>query len=118
MQRWPTADIDLFVYGLDEAEAQAKLVAILTRIQRTIIKRFGVGNDVYFIKTPNTVTVGCGLIGRSIQVILRLCTRLQFESGHPSPRQFSCLTPRSRLSRWEQERHSQWIRHRLLLLRL
>lgn len=78
-QRWPTADIDLFIYGLDEVDAQAKLVAILTQIQRTIIKRFGVGNDVYFIKTPNTVTVGCGVIGRSIQVILRLCTLLAFE---------------------------------------
>ena len=29
-------------------------------------------NDVCFVKTPNTVTVGCGLIGRTFQVILRL----------------------------------------------
>ena len=70
--RWPTADIDLFVYGLDEPSASLKLLAILTTIQRTIIRKHGVGNDVCFIKTQNTITVGCGVIGRTAQVILRL----------------------------------------------
>ena len=70
--RWPTGDIDLFLYGLDEVAARAKLTAILTTIQRTIIKKHGIGNDVCFIKTPNTITVSCGVIGRTIQIILRL----------------------------------------------
>ena len=47
-------------------------MAVLARIRRTVIATYGVENDVYFVKTPNTVTIGCGRLGRHIQVILRL----------------------------------------------
>ena len=65
---WPTADIDLFLYGLTEAAAQQKLLAILTSLRRTIIRKCGVESDVYFVKTPNTITIGCGRIARPVQV--------------------------------------------------
>ena len=52
---------------LDEKAAQGKLLTILSELQRTIIRTFGVQNDVFFIKTTNTVTVGCGVLGRTVQ---------------------------------------------------
>ena len=70
--RWPTADIDLFIHGLDAEAAQSKLLTILARLQRALVRKHGVQNDVYFIQTANTVTVGCGALGRTVQVILRL----------------------------------------------
>lgn len=69
---WPNADIDLFIYGLDEKAAQDKLIAILTHLQRTIIRTHGIQHDVFFVKTQNTVTVTCSAVTRPIQVILRL----------------------------------------------
>jgi len=30
-ERWPGADVDLFVYGLNEAQAQLKAIEILTK---------------------------------------------------------------------------------------
>ena len=48
---WPTADVDLFVYGLTRQEAQRKMLSILTRLRRTIIGRLGAENDVVFVKT-------------------------------------------------------------------
>ena len=55
----PDADIDLFVHGLSAEAAQAKMLSLFTRLRRTILRAVGVENDVYFIKTPNTVTIGC-----------------------------------------------------------
>lgn len=69
---WPTSDVDLFIYGLDAEAAQAKLLTILSTLQRSLVRKHGVQNEVYFIKTQNTVTLGCGQLGRTVQVILRL----------------------------------------------
>lgn len=58
--RWPLADVDLFVYGLDADAAQHKLLKILAHLQRSIVRAHGIQNDVYFVKTSNTITIGCG----------------------------------------------------------
>ena len=49
---WPHSDVDLFVYGLEEQEAQAKLLAIASSLRRALLKRHGMDTDVCFIKVP------------------------------------------------------------------
>ena len=63
---------DIFVHGLDAVAAQAKLLEVFTRLRRTMLRTVGIENDVYFIKTPNTVTVGCGKRYRNVQIVARL----------------------------------------------
>ena len=54
---WPHSDIDLFVYGMTEAEAQKKLLAILAKLRRSLLLATGARHEVYFVKTANTITV-------------------------------------------------------------
>ena len=68
---WPTSDVDIFIFGLDENAAKAKLQSLLTAIRRSTIRAMGIEHDVFFIKTPNTITVRCGK-RRPVQIILRL----------------------------------------------
>ena len=49
---WPHSDVDLFVYGLEEQEAQAKLLAIASSLRRALLKRHGMDTDVCFINVP------------------------------------------------------------------
>ena len=87
---WLHSDVDLFVYGLEEQEAQAKLLAIASSLRRALLKRHGMDTDVCFIKvpcrapfshllrsfaclalstqTPNTLTINSGVLSRSVQV--------------------------------------------------
>ena len=53
---WPHSDIDLFVYGMTEAEAQKKLLAILTKLRRSLLQATSARHEVYF-ETTNTITV-------------------------------------------------------------
>ena len=70
--RWPTGDVDIFLYGLTKSEAAVKLGQILEVIRRNIKQEDG-DHDVVFAKTTNTVTVA-GVPGsrRSIQIVTRL----------------------------------------------
>lgn len=58
---WPHSDVDLFVYGLKEQEAQAKLLAIASSLRRTLLKRHGMDTDVCFVKVPCCVHHSRGL---------------------------------------------------------
>lgn len=51
-----TSDIDVFVHGLSAEAAQRKMVAIMTQLRRTLVRAFGIENDIYFVKTSNTIS--------------------------------------------------------------
>jgi len=58
--RFPKADVDVFIYGLNEEEASTKLTAILEAWRRTAKLAKGVDGDALFVKTTNTVTCDAG----------------------------------------------------------
>jgi hypothetical protein len=69
---WSGGDIDLFIYGLTCTEAQQKLMKIFNLLRRKVMLTAGMDTDVYFVKTPNTLTMGSGSARRDIQIITRL----------------------------------------------
>ena len=60
----------MFIYGLDEEKAQAKMMDILTKLRRTALvpPHGSVQDEVVFVKTPNTVTMISADPRRKIQV--------------------------------------------------
>jgi hypothetical protein len=43
--------------GHTQAEAQKKLLTILTKLRRSLLLATGARHEVYFVKTANTITV-------------------------------------------------------------
>lgn len=70
--RWPESDVDIFVYGVDEAAAQRKLHAICRSLRRVVKSRLGVACDVSFVRTENTITMARCTPFRAVQVITRI----------------------------------------------
>jgi hypothetical protein len=70
--RWKSGDIDVFVYGLDAAAADAKLAALVLLISKALKAR-GAG-ELAYVRTPNTVTIAPPKGGRlrKVQIITRL----------------------------------------------
>jgi hypothetical protein len=67
-----TGDIDIFVYGLDQTKANARLVQVMVRLKERIRETVGDSVDAVFIKSDNTVTLESGSPRRKIQIITRL----------------------------------------------
>lgn len=61
--RWPGADVDLFLYGLGEEAAAAKLQQLVRFLWRSV----GRGQPVAFVRSPNTLTVDAGKPKRPVQ---------------------------------------------------
>lgn len=59
-------DIDLFLYGLDAAQATAKLRAIYNGVCRAV------GGETQVVRTGNAVTIIAGFPHRHVQLVLRL----------------------------------------------
>ena len=70
--RWPSADIDIFIYGLDAAAANAKLSRVVLLITKALKARSA--GDLANVRTPNTVTIAPPKKEpfREIQVVTRL----------------------------------------------
>ncbi len=56
--RWPGADVDLFIHGLDEAAANLKTMHLIALITQTF-KAQG-ASEIVYVKTPNTATIDPG----------------------------------------------------------
>ncbi|KAI9024784.1 hypothetical protein DFJ74DRAFT_56354 [Hyaloraphidium curvatum] len=71
--RWPSGDVDIFLYGLKGQQATSKMIEIFTFLKSRFVELSGSseGSDCVFIKTENTVTMETGSPRRKIQVILR-----------------------------------------------
>lgn len=69
--RWPSSDIDLFIWGLDAATADIKALVLLGLVTKAYKARGA--TIVSYVRTPNTITVESGLKGvRKLQIITRL----------------------------------------------
>ena len=71
--RWPSADVDVFFYGLSAKEADAKLGLLLASVSAAFKERGA--SSIAYVRTPNTVTVDPGLTlpgARKVQIITRL----------------------------------------------
>jgi len=63
---YPQSDIDLFLYGLDEQAALAKLQNIVETVQGNA------PHDSYVVRTAHAITIVTGYPYRHVQIILRL----------------------------------------------
>ncbi|MCJ1312534.1 hypothetical protein MMC25_006208 [Agyrium rufum] len=62
----PSSDVDLFIYGLDEAAAREKIKQIETRIRDSI------SVETTTIRTKNAITIVSQYPTRHVQIVLRL----------------------------------------------
>ncbi|KAH9949875.1 ankyrin [Amylocystis lapponica] len=65
---YPTSDVDLFLYGLTPAEAEAKIISIYEAV------RDSVPWDVTCVRTKHTVSIHSQYPYRAVQIVLRLYT--------------------------------------------
>jgi hypothetical protein len=70
--RWPSADVDVFIYGLGAAAADSKLATLVLLVSKALKAR-GAG-ELAYVRTPNTVTIAApkGERFRKVQIITRL----------------------------------------------
>ena len=62
----PASDVDLFLYGMNEEEALAKIKQIEQRIKDSIL------HEVTTIRTKNAITIASQHPTRHVQIVLRL----------------------------------------------
>ncbi|KAH9944936.1 hypothetical protein B0H21DRAFT_823086 [Amylocystis lapponica] len=63
---YPTSDVDLFLYGLTPAQAEAKIISIYEAV------RDSVPWDVTCVRTKHTVSIHSQYPYRAVQIVLRL----------------------------------------------
>ncbi|KAG5637903.1 hypothetical protein H0H81_002731 [Sphagnurus paluster] len=65
---YPTSDVDLFLWGMNEEQAEKKIIAIYEAV------RDSVPWDVTCVRTKHTVSIHSQYPYRSVQIVLRLYT--------------------------------------------
>jgi hypothetical protein len=68
----PNADVDLFIYGLDEDQARQKI----KDIERSVKAGIGAGTQIVTVRASNAITIVSQYPTRHIQIVLRLYTSI------------------------------------------